>query len=151
MDEQNGSEKPNVSTVGYCNPPEYSRFRPGRSGNPNGRPRGTFNLATVLLRALREKVFINVDSRKKSVTKLDAIFKKLLDKAATGDLNAIKLVAMLVRSAEERGIQTAAANSSSGETNISFVNVNLDEKLGRRLAETYLGRHGGRLETRSSE
>ena len=151
MDEQNGSEEPNVLKVGYCNPPEDSRFRRGRSGNPSGRPRGKLNFETVLHRELREKVFITVGGRRKSVTKLEAALKKLTDKAATGDLNAIKLVAMLVRSVEERGIQTAVPNSSGGETNISFVNVNLDEKLGLRLAETYLGRHGGRRETRSSE
>ena len=25
--------------VGYCNPPEYTRFKKGQSGNPNGRPK----------------------------------------------------------------------------------------------------------------
>ena len=29
--------------VGYGKPPEASRFKPGRSGNPKGRPRGSKN------------------------------------------------------------------------------------------------------------
>lgn len=28
----------NVEQVGYCRPPKKNRFRPGRSGNPAGRP-----------------------------------------------------------------------------------------------------------------
>jgi Family of unknown function (DUF5681) len=41
--------------VGYCRPPEHTRFGQGQSGNPNGRPKSTLNLATVLERKLREK------------------------------------------------------------------------------------------------
>ena len=32
-----------------------------------------------------------------------------------------------------------------GEVNLNLVSVNIDEATGRRLAETYLGRHGGSL------
>lgn len=27
--------------VGYCKPPQANRFKPGKSGNPRGRPRGS--------------------------------------------------------------------------------------------------------------
>lgn len=33
--------------VGYSKPPAHSRFRPGQSGNPRGRPKGSRNRATV--------------------------------------------------------------------------------------------------------
>ena len=32
--------------VGYRNPPQHTRFKPGQSGNPRGRPRGQRNLTT---------------------------------------------------------------------------------------------------------
>ncbi len=32
--------------VGYCKPPKRTRFQPGQSGNPRGRPKGTKNLKT---------------------------------------------------------------------------------------------------------
>jgi hypothetical protein len=34
------------STVGYGRPPLHSRFTPGKSGNPRGRPKGQLNIET---------------------------------------------------------------------------------------------------------
>ena len=34
--------------VGYAKPPQSSRFKPGRSGNPNGRPKGARNKLPAL-------------------------------------------------------------------------------------------------------
>ena len=34
--------------IGYRKPPTKTRFKPGQSGNPNGRPRGSVNLKTDL-------------------------------------------------------------------------------------------------------
>ena len=101
--------------VGYRNPPEHTRFKAGQSGNPRGRPRGTLNMATVLERTLREKVVINENGRRKTVTKLEAAIKQLTNKAASGELKALQLLAALVRSAEEHAVQTAAANSDLEE------------------------------------
>jgi hypothetical protein len=58
-----------------------------------------------------------------------------------------------VRSAEERGIQGAAPNSSGGGTKINLVSVNIDKSDGSdlRLAETYLARHRRRHESASPE
>jgi hypothetical protein len=36
-------------TVGYCRTPVHSRFKPGQSGNPKGRPKGRRDLQTELL------------------------------------------------------------------------------------------------------
>ena len=115
MDEQSKSEKPKTTGVGYCNPPAYARFKKGKSGNPQGRPKGTLNMATVLERALREKVVINEGGRRKTVTKLEAAIKQLTNKAASGELKALQLLAALVRSAEERGVKAAAPDSALDE------------------------------------
>lgn len=111
MDEQSNSEKPKTTKVGYCNPPAHARFKKGKSGNPNGRPKGTLNMATVLERTLREKVVLNENGRRKAVTKLEAAIKQLTNKAASGELKALQLLAALVRSAEERGTKADVSGS----------------------------------------
>jgi hypothetical protein len=35
--------------VGYGKPPKHTQFKPGKSGNPQGRPKGTKNLKTDLI------------------------------------------------------------------------------------------------------
>jgi hypothetical protein len=34
--------------VGYCRPPREHQFKPGQSGNPRGRPKGSRNRATII-------------------------------------------------------------------------------------------------------
>jgi hypothetical protein len=63
------------SQVGYCSPPEATRFQKGVSGNPRGRPKGSLNVATVLTRTLRQKVAITENGRRRTVTKLEAALK----------------------------------------------------------------------------
>lgn len=101
--------------VGYGKPPQKTRFRKGQSGNPSGRPKGKPNLATALERALREEVIINENGTRVKVTKLEAACKQLVNKAASGDLKAVKLLTALTRSAEESAAQKMQPGSPSNE------------------------------------
>jgi hypothetical protein len=104
MNEQNRLEKPKTKNVGYCNPPDHTRFRKGQSGNPQGRPKGTLNMATVLERTLREKVIINENGKRKTVSKLEAAVKQLVNKAASGDLVALRQLAAFANSTENQAV-----------------------------------------------
>ena len=75
--------------VGYGRPPVHSRFKPGTSGNPKGRSKGTRNLATALERAFSEKVPIVDQGRRRKISKGEAAAKQLVNKAASGDLKAL--------------------------------------------------------------
>jgi hypothetical protein len=121
MDEKCKSEGPNTTKVGYCNPPAHARYKKGQSGNPCGRPKGTLNMATVLERTLREKVVLNENGRRRRVTKLEAAVKQLTNKAASGELKALQLLAALVRSAEERGTKTDIHNNALDEVDEKVV------------------------------
>jgi hypothetical protein len=90
--------------VGFGKPPKHARFKKGQSGNLKGRPKGTLNLATVLERTLREKVVINVNGRRKVITKLEAAIMQLANKAAAGDGHAIRHLCQLVVSDQERSV-----------------------------------------------
>ena len=90
--------------VGFGRPPRRTQFKKGKSGNPRGRPKGALNLATVLARTLREKVVINENGKRKTVTKLEVAISQLVAKATSGDGHAIRYLCQLVTSAEERSV-----------------------------------------------
>lgn len=75
--------------VGYCSPPEHSRFIKGISGNPKGRPKKPDDLYTVLNRALNRKVTVQGLDRR--VPMREALIRKLRELALSGDRRALKL------------------------------------------------------------
>jgi hypothetical protein len=83
--------------VGYRKPPQRTQFTKGQSGNPKGRAKGSKNLSTLLTKALNEQVVINESGRRKTITKLEATMKQLVNTAAGGDARAIKLVTDLLQ------------------------------------------------------
>jgi Family of unknown function (DUF5681) len=87
--------KQNEYEVGYGRPPRHTRFEKGQSGNYRGRPRGAKNMATHLKEALRERVVINENGRRKRVTKMDVVSRRLVNKAAEGDLRFIQILVAL--------------------------------------------------------
>lgn len=87
--------------VGFGKPPKSNQFRKGLSGNPKGRPKGSRNLATVLEQTLEEKVVINENGVRRTVTKLEAAVKQLVNQAASGDLSAVRQLLARAGSPEE--------------------------------------------------
>jgi hypothetical protein len=83
--------------VGYAKPPERTRFTKGQSGNPKGRAKGSKNLSTLLTKTLNEPVVINENGRRKTITKLEAMTKQLVNTAAGGNPRAIKLLTDLLQ------------------------------------------------------
>jgi hypothetical protein len=89
-----------AGTVGYKRPPVHSRFKPGQSGNPSGRAKGSQNLKTLFHKILKEQVSLRegVDVRK--VTKAEAIMRSLVVAALKGDTRSMTT---LFRLAEQIG------------------------------------------------
>lgn len=97
-DESTGTQPPAASgyAVGYGKPPLHTRFRKGRSGNPLGRPRRRTDLASLLMRALDRPA---AAAGRNPGTQREAIVAALVEKSASGDLRATKLVLELLRQA----------------------------------------------------
>jgi len=86
--------------IGYKRPPVHSRFKPGQSGNPSGRQKGSKNLTTLFTQILNEKVSVREGAEVRKVTKAEAILRGLVVGALKGD--ARNLVT-LFRLAEQTG------------------------------------------------
>src|SRR6202040_4244368 len=94
-------EKQRDYEVGYRKPPGHSRFTKGRSGNPRGRSSGAKNLKTLLSEVLNERVIVSKNGGgHRKITKREAIITQLVNRSATADWRAIKILFDLVRDIE---------------------------------------------------
>lgn len=94
--------------VGFHKPPRSSQFKKGVSGNPKGRPRGSKNLASIVLRESRKKVTIHGPGGSREVTKLEATMMQLANKSAQGDLRATREFIPLIEQSEDQAAAGAA-------------------------------------------
>ena len=88
--------------VGYGKPPRDTRFKEGQSGNPRGRPPGLKNLKTLLSEALNEPVVVAENGGHRKITKRQAIITQLVNRSATADLRAIKILLDMLRDIESQ-------------------------------------------------
>lgn len=75
--------------IGYGKPPRAHQFKPGKSGNPKGRPKGIKNEMTIMRELLEQKVEINVRGRPKRVTLHEALYLRVLEDGLKGSLKSV--------------------------------------------------------------
>ena len=117
-------EKKRDYEVGYGKPPRETRFTKGQSGNPRGRPGGAKNLKTLLNEALSETIIVTDNGGRRRLTKREAILTQLVNRSATADFRAIKILLDLLRDIE--------AQSQSADPETSGFN-DADEKVLEQL------------------
>jgi Family of unknown function (DUF5681) len=113
--------------VGYSRPPKGGQFTKGKSGNPKGRPRGSKNLATIVLRESRRPVLVNGSRGTRTVTKLEATVMQLGNKAAQGELRATREFLPLVQRSEE------AVSAESAPLVVHELDQRVMQSLRRRM------------------
>jgi uncharacterized protein DUF5681 len=90
-------EKDREYEVGYRRPPRNTRFTPGRSGNPKGRPKQHKNLKTDLLEELREYIEVRERGRTRKMSKQRALVKSTVTRALSDNPKATDTIFMLYR------------------------------------------------------
>ena len=93
--------------IGYRRPPESGRFKKGKSGNPKGRPKGSTNFLTILEQELCQSIVVNENGKKKTITRMQAMVKRIVAGALQGDLKALMTLFEILRRTkfEESGVE----------------------------------------------
>lgn len=115
-----GTDKPSRALVarpgyevGYAKPPEATRFRPGQSGNPRGRPKGTKNrrpalheerMKEIILDEAYRTITVRDGERNVTVSMAQAIMRSLAVNAAKGQHRAQRLFAELLSATERERV-----------------------------------------------
>src|ERR1700730_17340229 len=86
--------------VGPGRPPLHTRFQKGQSGNPGGR--STKSRPALLAAALNETVSVTIDGRRRTITKREAIVMRMVDKSASADLRATKMLIDMMKDVEHK-------------------------------------------------
>ena len=73
-------------------PPESTRFKPGKSGNPRGRPRGSKGMKAIVQSIAREQITIKEDGVTRSISTAELLLRVIQRKALSGDLRAKQLI-----------------------------------------------------------
>ena len=123
--------------VGYARPPIASRFKPGKSGNPRGRPRNSRSLKTIIQGALTAPVVLREGARKRSISKLEGIVLKQVESALKGNekaaLATLKMAAQVgLLEAPEGAGETPTLSASEQE----MVNELLLQRPKRRRSKS---------------
>ncbi len=112
--------EPQAYEVGYRKPPRSTQFRPGQSGNPKGRKKGSEGHASIVDRVLNEKVEMRTARGVRKVTRFEAAIRQTLTKAMKGDPEAMDT---LLRMARDYGL----ANQVAEQLNQAGLNALLDD------------------------
>ena len=83
--------------VGYGKPPAHSRFKPGQSGNPKGKPKGRKSYKGIVAAILNEKIPVNTPRGRKRMTKLEALIQTNMNNALKGDPKATDHILKIAR------------------------------------------------------
>ncbi|MDH2349929.1 DUF5681 domain-containing protein [Bradyrhizobium sp. SSUT112] len=98
--------------VGYGSPPLHSRFKPGQTGNPRGRPKGSLNFATDLKNTLLAPVALNDGGKPRRVTTQKAALLRLREKALKGDVRALDKLLSYAMAMSGNAAEDTAKNPS---------------------------------------
>lgn len=80
--------------IGYGNPPDHTKFQPGKSGNPNGRPKQSkpdIDIRYLFLDELLREIPLLVEGKQAKMPAIQIIARRLANDAMKGSVKAIAI------------------------------------------------------------
>jgi len=115
-------------------PTEDTQFKPGESGNPAGRPKGSENVSTRLKRLLTLELDtadpVTKETCKKSIAEIIGL--RLVKEAMTGNIKAIKIILDRVEG------KVSSGEPSQEEWIGEQLQIIVDEEEAKKEAEKFL-------------
>lgn len=95
--------------VGYGKPPRHTRFKPGKSGNPRGRPKDAKGLKTILRETMTTKVPVRTAGGEKKMSRMEAVLHKTIELGMKGNPRALmQLITLYASAVPEAALPVAA-------------------------------------------
>ncbi|WP_439366575.1 DUF5681 domain-containing protein [Bradyrhizobium sp. DASA03005] len=120
-------------SVGYGKPPKARRFKPGRSGNPRGRPKKCLNLLELFGRELKRTRPIVEDGQRLRIETDRILVKKVIDVALKGDAKTLKWMMTLIQQIRE--IESAKIERDYDARSIEEIRADFNRMRDTVLAE----------------
>ena len=109
--------------VGYGKPPKAGQFPPGKSGNPNGRPKGRPSLYEVILEEAARIAKVKVGDKIEHIDKDRALMRRLFDLGLHGNVPALRFVASLLAQAQAALLETADPEAPLTEEELAVLKL----------------------------
>jgi hypothetical protein len=100
--------------IGYGKPPNQTRFRPGLSGNPRGRPRGApaGRAERLLLQEIYRLITVREGEQTLTLPTIQAMMRQLARIALKGNGAALRTYFGIVQAIDQRAARQAAVDSA---------------------------------------
>ena len=107
--------------VGRGKPPKHTQFKKGETGNKRGRPKGSKNLATLMMQAAHNPVTAIIGGKKRTISSLHATTMQLAKKAAGGDSKSMAKFLDWVDKIESRAAATRPTQFPLSEPDVQVL------------------------------
>ena len=124
----------NRNEVGYRKPPLATRFRPGTSGNPSGRPKRPRDLRLDLAKELARIVTISDKGKPRKLSTQRALVRSLVTLGLDGDRAASQGLLGLARDLSEPQ-ESAGADPLTEEAAEALIAAEVERRLAAELAK----------------
>lgn len=108
--------------MAHKNPPKETQFKPGVSGNPKGKPKGTLSMRTQIQKILSTEIdeLNPITGETERITVGDVLIMKQVLKAKKGDTRAFEVLKDHIEAKPKQGLDITSAGERIDGKEIVF-------------------------------